>query len=241
MTDKQLLELALKALEGMDILFSPLSRDCTQHNAVDRARKAITAIKQALADSALDRMAENARELGLDYEPAQEPVVTKTEKGIVLHTGWDDLPAGTKLYAAAQPTTEESSAVATPVQEPVGFMNAGHVHEMQQGRLPYGYVYPKGGNGASVAVYTAPLTQPAQQKPVAWVREHELPLVPGDAFSWVETFVHKTPLYTTPPSAQPAPVQEPIEDFKKRLAAAIDAMPFGDTAASFAVFIRNFK
>jgi len=32
-----------------------------------------------------------------------------------------------------------------------------------------------------------------------------------------------------------------IEDFKHRLASAIDAMPFGDTAASFAVFIRNFK
>ena len=30
------------------------------------------AIREALADSALDRMAENARELGLDYEPAQK-------------------------------------------------------------------------------------------------------------------------------------------------------------------------
>ena len=28
----------------------------------------------------------------------QEPVATKTEKGIVLHVGWDDLLAGTKLY-----------------------------------------------------------------------------------------------------------------------------------------------
>jgi hypothetical protein len=85
--------------------------------------------------------------------PVQEPVVTKTEKGIVLHTVWDDLPAGTKLYTtppAAQPSTEESSEVATPVHES-------------------------------------------------------------------------------------------IEDFKKRLAAAIESMPFGDTAASFAVFIRNFK
>jgi hypothetical protein len=43
-------------------------------------------------------------------------------------------------------------------QEPValGYMNAGHAHEMQQGRLPYGYVYPKGGAGADVAVYTSP-------------------------------------------------------------------------------------
>ena len=32
----------------------------------------ITATREALADSALERMAENARELGLDYEPAQQ-------------------------------------------------------------------------------------------------------------------------------------------------------------------------
>jgi hypothetical protein len=47
MTKDEALDLALEALEGMDILFSPLSRDCTQYNAIDRARKAITAIKQA--------------------------------------------------------------------------------------------------------------------------------------------------------------------------------------------------
>ena len=33
------------------------------------AGSTITAIREALADSALDRMADNARELGLDYEP----------------------------------------------------------------------------------------------------------------------------------------------------------------------------
>lgn len=54
-------------------------------------------------------------------------------------------------YTAPQPQ---------PVQEPFGFMNAGQVHEMQQGRLPYGYVYPKDGSGASVAVYTSPQAQP---------------------------------------------------------------------------------
>jgi hypothetical protein len=47
-----------------------------------------------------------------------------------------------------------------------------------------------------------------KQEPVAWVREHELPLAPGDAFSWVETRVHKTPLYTTPPAAPVQPEQE---------------------------------
>jgi len=34
--------------------------------------KAITAIKEALANEALEKMAENARELGLDYEPEQD-------------------------------------------------------------------------------------------------------------------------------------------------------------------------
>ena len=31
------------------------------------------------------------------------------------------------------------------------------------------------------------------------------------------------------------------EDFKRRLADAIEQMPFGDTATSFAVYVRNFK
>lgn len=44
-----------------------------------------------------------------------------------------------------------------PVQgEPVGYMNAGHVHELKQGRAPYGYVYQKTETGASVAVFTHP-------------------------------------------------------------------------------------
>ena len=30
-------------------------------------------------------------------------------------------------------------------------------------------------------------------------------------------------------------------DFKNRLAQAIEEMPFGDTATSFAVFVRGFK
>jgi hypothetical protein len=34
---------------------------------------------------------------------------------------------------------------------------------------------------------------------------------------------------------------DPVEDFRQRLAQAIEDMPFGDTAASFAAFVRNFK
>jgi len=33
-------------------------------------------------------------------EAKDEPVVTKNNDGVTLHLGWDDLPVGTKLYAA---------------------------------------------------------------------------------------------------------------------------------------------
>jgi hypothetical protein len=73
------LKLALEALETLvnGSGFAPAG-------SIEKARKAITAIKQALsdatplADSALERMAENAREPGLmplrggDYEPVQQ-------------------------------------------------------------------------------------------------------------------------------------------------------------------------
>jgi hypothetical protein len=65
MTDKKLLKLALEALE-----FIPESGSMLGTYAEGKRVKAITAIKQALA---LDKKAENARELGLDYEPVQEP------------------------------------------------------------------------------------------------------------------------------------------------------------------------
>ena len=59
--ERDALKLALECIEAWD----------RGGNASDYWRDrfdAITAIREALADSALERMAENARELGLDYE-----------------------------------------------------------------------------------------------------------------------------------------------------------------------------
>ena len=62
MTKDEALKLALETLEYAGPSW------------IDARQPAITAIKEALANEALEKMAENARELGLDYEPAQEPV-----------------------------------------------------------------------------------------------------------------------------------------------------------------------
>jgi hypothetical protein len=68
--------------------------------------KVITDLEQAIAQNALDKKAENARELGLDYEPA--PVQEKNQSPYPEYdrgfsNGWD------RGFAAAQPA---------PVQEP---------------------------------------------------------------------------------------------------------------------------
>jgi hypothetical protein len=83
-------DLALEALESERPYLGPMP---------SKTVKAITAIKQARA---LDKMAENARELGLDYEPADGTQVSKV--------WWD----GEKLMAKPIPLEDFYQ----PVQEP---------------------------------------------------------------------------------------------------------------------------
>ena len=75
---KDALRLALEALE--------VANSCVDGYYIPKGKThlpeielAITAIKEALANEALDKMAENARELGLDYEPAQRTWVGLTD------------------------------------------------------------------------------------------------------------------------------------------------------------------
>jgi hypothetical protein len=60
MTKDEALKLALEALE---------IEEAQTHYPSQWLLKAITAIKEALANDALEKKAENARELGLNYEP----------------------------------------------------------------------------------------------------------------------------------------------------------------------------
>ena len=100
---QEALKLALEALEEINKLSIGENAICLPAE-IDTA---MDAIREALADSALERMAENARELGLDYEAAQqqEPVVwmyvnkstheTKFQKHMrdfVDHSLWSEVP-----------------------------------------------------------------------------------------------------------------------------------------------------
>ena len=97
-----------------------------RHDAMDAEVKkisdAITAIREALADSALERMAENAKELGLDYEAAQQQevkeltaqrdklsdILTRTANALkgqpeeLAAHSWHDLPEVAQQLKAAQ-------------------------------------------------------------------------------------------------------------------------------------------
>ena len=78
MTKDEALDLALEELENCADLFKVFDApiDSCVGASMLQAEKAITAIKQARA---LDKKAENARELGLNYEPAQRKPLTDDE------------------------------------------------------------------------------------------------------------------------------------------------------------------
>ncbi len=62
------------------------------------------ALQEAIANEALDRMAENARELGLDYEPAQqEPVAWRVK--------WPAIGGGYRWMMVDRPLMEKQGFV----------------------------------------------------------------------------------------------------------------------------------
>jgi len=74
-------EAMTKALEALE--FIQESGSMLGAQAETKRLQGITALREALAEQALNRMAENARELGLDYEPAQqEPVAYLCENAV---------------------------------------------------------------------------------------------------------------------------------------------------------------
>lgn len=93
---KEAMKLALVALDVVKLHY-------TQNRHVNEA---ITALREALANEALDKMAENARELGLDYEPSAGTQVSKVwwdgERLMAKPIPLDD------FYEPAQPGCKET-------------------------------------------------------------------------------------------------------------------------------------
>jgi hypothetical protein len=192
------LRLALEALEREEYRL----RQTGQSQVYSGIGFAITAIKAALANEALERKAENARELGLDYEPYgfEASIYSNARMKVDVVTGnvsigtvkkpcglecdctdvckQDDYKVLWQQMCERCDELDKKLAQLEAKDEPVGFMHAGQVLEMQQGRLPCGYVYPKRAPGASVALYRTP----PQRKPLTdeeiwkfWWNKPEVP------------------------------------------------------------------
>ena len=111
---QEALKLALEALESVKHKI-----DSYQVNVCDDVDEAITAIREALADSALDRMAENARELGIQMQPEQKPIARlQWADGwtVTLLTGAEDIPSRSGPYALyVGPAPEQPAQQQEPV------------------------------------------------------------------------------------------------------------------------------
>ena len=138
MTKDEALDLALEALELNNSEWKSLADSgdagfwsAEEQEHYKQTEAAITAIKQVRT---LDKKAENARELGLDYEPAE----------VLGHNGW-----GFPIKAAA-PVQEDwgpgphecHSLTAASVQEPVAWRYRGILHDFDPSDWAEGPVTP---------------------------------------------------------------------------------------------------
>jgi len=103
------LKLALEALEGIHPSnMTPMAEEYWN--------KAITALREALAESALERMAENARELGLDYEQYKNAI----EVSVIFHEGQ-------RMFAVPK----QPAPVAEPLFKPLIDLHPGLAEELK--------------------------------------------------------------------------------------------------------------
>jgi hypothetical protein len=158
MTKDKALDLALEALE--------LHGKQYPHMVKGYCLDALTAIKQALA---LDKMAENARELGLDYEPVREdwgpgphevhslPPAAPVQDNDAHYKG---------VVEGVQKLFDNKRAQQAPVQEPVVFYRCngcGHAYEQVH---PTSCDCMEAGGFDRVEYYTTPpAAQPAPVEP----------------------------------------------------------------------------
>jgi hypothetical protein len=136
MTTEKALDLALEALYGF-IPYLPIEQDKEQCAKYDSA---IKAIKQARA---LDKKAENARELGLDYAPVPENLMDALRFDVAMRD-------------------------AAPVQEPVGFNEELHQERERRQQLEAELMRMQGRELKLQMALNTPAAQPAPvQEPLS--------------------------------------------------------------------------
>ena len=81
-------------------------------------KQAITSLRQAIANEALNRMAENARELGLDYEPVQ----AEKQEPVAWNLGVP--PLYSEMKDGETISVEYTTPPAAPVQKPIEHLTA---------------------------------------------------------------------------------------------------------------------
>ena len=140
MTKDEALDLALEALEE--------SLYATTAKSQLLAFEALTAIKQARA---LDKMAENARELGLDYEPVAP-----------VQEDWGPGPH------------ECHSLTAAPVQEPVAWRYRGILHDFDPSDWAEGPVTLLYTTPPAAVVNQQLTTKPAAQRQWVGLTDEEI-------------------------------------------------------------------
>ena len=165
------------------------------------AGSTITAIREALADSALDRMAENARELGLDYEPP-----CKTGSQCTSKCQQCEQPAQ-QQEPIRVPVTDNTYGYAKSLAEAIFKQHFASDEHYASGRIVWGV------NDTVIGILTQidnmvadMVRRPAQQQePVAWVHLESWmtgKYWPDDCFSALPVDEWR-PLYTSPPASKP--------------------------------------
>ena len=116
---KEAMKLALEALESLKVTVSNRT-EANVIDGVDLFPKQIAALRKALANEALDKKADNARELGLDYEPARDsgivtaggadPRTQRTWVGLTDEAIWLEYQRFWPFHPAEEPTLAKDIA-----------------------------------------------------------------------------------------------------------------------------------
>jgi hypothetical protein len=154
--EKAKLEQALSALKRMASFGNTFGYRSSEQNPYEQVCEAIIAIKQ---DLALDKMAENARELGLDYEPVDGTQVSEV--------WWN----GEKLMAKPIPL-EDFYQPAPTVQETVAWIRGSGLEMLKLENGGHATVYASEGmSNHSQPLYTTP---PAAQRQWVGLTDEEI-------------------------------------------------------------------